>query len=470
MLAQINQALQTIDAWVWGPPMLIGAFGLGLIYTIALKGLSIKRLPMALKLMFQHDKDAEGEVSPFGAICTTLAGNLGTGNIVGVATALVAGGPGALFWIWIVAALGMACKYAEGLLAVKYRTVDADGHALGGPFYYIERGLGKKWKPLASLFAFFGALACAGSIGTTTQINGIVDSINNVVDPNLEHTVHIGFLNLEYSYVTIIVSIVLVVVVSCILAGGLKRITQVAEIVVPVMAVIYVVYCLATLLCNIPKIPSAFASVFIGAFDPSAVTGGAVGSFFIVLQKGVARGVFSSETCLGSAPIAAAAAKTDSPVKQGLVTMNSNFFDTLVVCTSTGIAIIMTDAWNLGIDGVSVTTRAFQRGVPFLPEWFATIIMMLCLVFFAFTTIIGWEYYGERCWEYLFKGNVKACKIYRVIYVAVIFIGAYMTVGAIWTISDIFTAAMAFPNMIALLLLVKDVTGETRAYFDKVKC
>ena len=239
MLAQINQALQTIDAWVWGPPMLIGAFGLGLIYTIALKGLSIKRLPMALKLMFQHDKDAEGEVSPFGAICTTLAGNLGTGNIVGVATALVAGGPGALFWIWVVAALGMACKYTEGLLAVKYRTVDADCHALGGPFYYIERGLGKKWKPLASLFAFFGALACAGSIGTTTQINGIVDSINNVVDPNLEHTVHIGFLNLEYSYVTIIVSIVLVVVVSCILAGGLKRITQVAEIVVPCILCIY---------------------------------------------------------------------------------------------------------------------------------------------------------------------------------------------------------------------------------------
>lgn len=363
--------------------------------TIALKGRSIVKLPLALKLMFRRNANAEGEISPFGAICTTLAGNLGTGNIVGVATALVAGGPGALFWIWVIAILGMACKYAEGFLAVKYRHVDEDGHVLGGPFYYIERGMGLKWKPLAKTFALFGGLAAAGSIGTTTQINGIVDAVKNVFDPDSLHTVHVGAL--EYSTCTIIVSLILLVVVSVVLAGGLKRITHVSEIVVPVMAILYILFCIAILIFNASYIPAAFGKVFVGAFDPSAVTGGAIGSFIIVLQKGIVRGVFSNETCLGSAPIAAAAARTDSPVEQGLVTMNSNFFDTLVVCTATGIAIIMTDAWNVGMDGVSVTMYAFQNGLPFLPNGVTHIMLMLSLAFFAFTTIIGWEYYGERC-------------------------------------------------------------------------
>ena len=394
--------LNTVDGIVWGIPMLVLVMFTGIYYTIRLKNLSFTKLGMALKLMFSRDKTADGEVTSFGAICTTLAGNLVTGNIVGVATALVAGGPGAMFWIWMAAGFGMATKYAEGLLAVKYRTFE-DGHALGGPFFYIEKGLGSNWKWMAKLFAFFGAFACIMGVGTFTQINGVTDATKAVLDPNNQH---IAFGN--YSWVVVIVSLIAAALIGFVLIGGIKRIASFAELVVPTMAIVYIVYCVAILICNFKFIPHALYEIFYGAFNPSAVTGGVIGSIFICIQKGISRGVFSSETCLGSAPIAAASAMTDSPVKQGLVTMTSNFIDTLVICSCTGIAIIMTGSWNMGLDGVAVTTKAFQIGIPGIPPIVANIVLMLSLVFFAFTTAVGWEYYGERCLEYLFNGNFMA--------------------------------------------------------------
>lgn len=441
--------------------MWVVVIGLGILYTFYLKGLSFTKLGMALKLMFKRDSEAEGEISAFGAICTTLAGNLGTGNIVGVATALVAGGPGALFWIWVVAAFGMATKYAEGLLAVKYRTVDENGHALGGPFYYIERGLGAKWRWLAKLFGLFGATACALGVGTFTQINGVVDATVAVFDPENKYVAFGG-----YSWVVVIVSIVAAIVVAMVLAGGLKRTAAFAEIVVPVMAVIYIIYCLLILLFNIKFLPTALYQIFYGAFNPVAATGGAIGSAYICVSKGIARGVFSSETCLGSAPIAAASAKTDSAEKQGLVTMTSNFVDTLLVCTATGIAIIMTGAWDMGLDGVAVTTQAFILGVPILPAIVPRAILMICLVSFAFTTCVGWEYYGERCFEYLANGSRKACYGYRVFWVVAVLFGAFMTVTDIWTIADIVCGLMAFPNSFALLMLFREVGRDTNTYFS----
>ena len=353
MLAQIDHIISSIDSFIWGIPMLVLVMLTCILYTFGLKFMSIRKLPLALKSLFQNDDDGEGEVSPFGAICTTLAANLGTGSIVGVATALVAGGPGALLWLWIAIALGMATKYAEGFLAVKYRSIDEEGHVLGGPFYYIERGMGAKWKPLALLFAFLGGVATAGGIGTATQINGICDTVKNLVDPDSKYMLSLG--SLEYSWCVVVVSIVLSIVLIIILAGGLKRVSQFAEVVVPIMAVIYIGYCIAILVFNVGSIPKAFYNVFVGAFNPAAITVGAIGSFFVVMQTGIARSVFSGELCLGSAPIAAAAAKTNDPVKQGLITMTSNFV-VFLICTCTGIAIVATDSWNVGLNGVSVTT------------------------------------------------------------------------------------------------------------------
>ena len=337
---------------------------------------------------------------------------------------------------------------------------------LGGPFYYIERGMGAKWKPLALLFAFLGGVATAGGIGTATQINGICDTVKNLVDPDSKYMLSLG--SLEYSWCVVVVSIVLSIVLIIILAGGLKRVSQFAEVVVPIMAVIYIGYCIAILVFNVGSIPKAFYNVFVGAFNPSAITGGAIGSFFVVMQTGIARSVFSGELCLGSAPIAAAAAKTNDPVKQGLITMTSNFV-VFLICTCTGIAIVATDSWNVGLNGVSVTTRAFQMGLPFVPKTLVNLIMMLCLAFFAFTTIVGWEYYGERCWEYLFNGSKRACIFYRVLYILICFIGAYLSVSTIWTISNILCGLMAFPNMIALLMLIKDVAHDTKKYFTSDK-
>ncbi len=464
----INKILENVDNLVWNVPLMVLILVGGIMLTLRLGGLQLRRLPLALKWMVKNEEEGDGEVTSFGALCTALSATIGTGNIVGVATAIAAGGPGALFWMEVAALFGMATKYAEGLLAVKYRVVDEDNHALGGPFYYIERGMGTKWKWLAKLFAFFGVCVGLMGIGTFSQVNGISSAVNNFFDPNQNWTVSIPGVG-TYSWTVVIASLVLSVCVALILIGGIKRIANVSQVVVPFMAVIYVVLCVTLILCNIKEIPQAVVTIVKGAFNPSAVTGGVVGTLFIAMQKGVARGIFSNEAGLGSAPIAAAAAQTKEPVRQGLVSMTGTFIDTIVICTMTGLAIVLTGAWQVeGIEGVEVTTYAFSKGLP-IPEDVSAFLLMLCLIFFAFTTILGWDYYSERCLEYLSGGKKKLVKAYRWLYILAVFVGPYMTIKAVWTLADIFNGMMAFPNMIAIFALSGVVVKETKDFFQKEK-
>ena len=402
----------------------------------------------------------------FASLCTALSATIGTGNIVGVATALVAGGPGALFWMWIAALVGTATKYSECLLAVKYRVIQKDGHILGGPFYYIEHGMGKKWKWLAKLFAFFGVGVGLLGIGTFTQINGITSAVNNFFDANNQWTVTL--FGREYSWSVIISGILLTIFAALVLIGGLKRISSVAQVIVPFMAVTYFIVTLAILVYNFREIPNALATIVQSAFGLRAVGGGAIGSMMMAMQMGVARGIFSNEAGLGSAPIAAAAAVADAPAQQGLISMMGTFIDTIVICTMTGLTIVITGSWNIGLEGVSVTTRAFQMGLP-LPAQFSSFILMLCLVFFAFTTILGWNYYSERCLEYIIGDKKNVIKAYKWLYILCIFIGPFMTVSAVWTIADIFNGLMAIPNLIALIALNGVVVSETNKYLNSLK-
>ena len=465
----INDVLTTIDDFVWGVPLMVLILAGGLLLTARLGFLQIRKLPLALKWMVKNEDEGHGEISSFSALCTALSATIGTGNIVGVATAVGTGGPGALFWMVVTAFFGMATKYAEGLLAVKYRVVAPDGHSLGGPFYYIEQGMGKKWTWLAKLFAFFGVCVGLFGIGTFSQVNGISSAVHNFFDPTDAHTVKLlPFLG-DYSWAVVIASLVLAFCVAAVLIGGVKRIASVSQIIVPFMAVIYIVFVLSLVICNITAVPAAFKTIVVAAFTPKAITGGAVGSMLVAMQKGVARGIFSNEAGLGSAPIAAAAAKTKEPVRQGLVSMTGTFIDTIVICTLSGLSIVLTGAWQVdGLEGVAVTTYAFQQGLPF-PAEVSSFILMLCLVFFAFTTILGWDYYSERCLEYLTKGNQKAIKIFRWLYIFAVFIGPYMTVSAVWTIADIFNGLMALPNMIALFALNGVVVAETKKFFERHK-
>lgn len=465
----VNDFLAAVDNFVWGVPLMVLIMCGGLLLTVRLGVLQIRKLPLALKWMIKNEEEAEGEISSFAALCTALSATIGTGNIVGVATAVGAGGPGALFWMVLAAFFGMATKYSEGLLAVKYRVVAEDGHSLGGPFYYIERGMGDKWKWLAKVFAFFGVCVGLFGIGTFSQVNGIASAVNGFFDPDNAHCVKLlPFLG-KYSWSVVIASLILAFCVAAVLIGGVKRIASVSQIVVPFMAVIYVVFVIVLIVCNITAVPAAFQVIVKAAFSPRAVTGGAVGSMLVAMQKGVARGIFSNEAGLGSAPIAAAAAQTKEPVRQGLVSMTGTFIDTIVICTLTGLSIVLSGAWQVdGLEGVQVTTYAFQKGLPF-PEEVSAFILMLCLVFFAFTTILGWDYYSERCLEYLSGGNMKSVKVFRWIYIFAVFIGPYMTVSAVWTIADIFNGLMALPNMIALFALSGVVVKETKTFFAKQK-
>ena len=469
MWKTINDILNSIDNFVWGVPLMILILAGGILLTIRLGVMQIRKLPLALKWMVKNEEGGEGEISSFSALCTALSATIGTGNIVGVATAVGTGGPGALFWMVVTAFFGMSTKFAEGLLAVKYRVVGKDGHSLGGPFYYIELGMGKKWKWLAKLFAFFGVCVGLFGIGTFSQVNGISSAVHNFFDPNDLHCVKLlPFLG-EYSWSVIISSLVLSICVATVLIGGIKRIANVSQIIVPFMAIIYFAFAAILIIGNITAIPSAIAVSVKAAFSPKAVTGGVVGSIFVAMQKGIARGIFSNEAGLGSAPIAAAAAQTKEPVRQGLVSMTGTFIDTIVICTLTGLSIVLTGAWQVpGLEGVDVTTYAFQQGLPFPPQ-ISAFILMLCLVFFAFTTILGWDYYSERCLEYLSGGNIKHVKIFRWIYILAVFIGPYMTVSAVWTIADIFNGLMAIPNMIAIFALSGVVAKETRDFFQRHK-
>ena len=454
--------LKAIDDFVWGVPLIVLILAVGIFLTIRLRGLQITKLSLAIKHMLANEKNGEhGEVSSFGALCTALSATIGTGNIVGVATALVAGGPGALFWMWIAALLGTATKYSECLLAIKYRVVAKDGHIVGGPFYYIENGMGEKWKWLAKIFAFFGVGVGLLGIGTFTQINGITGAVNNFFDP--QNTCTVELFGRTYSWTVVIAGIILTLCVALVIIGGIKRISTVAQVVVPFMALLYVVVVLIVLFTHLSAIPGALVEIVQSAFGLRAAAGGTLGSILIAMQMGIARGIFSNEAGLGSAPIAAAAAQTKEPARQGLVSMTGTFIDTIVICTMTGLSIVITGTWNTGLEGVAITTAAFQKGLPF-PPVVASFALMLCLVFFAFTTILGWDYYGERCLEYLFNKNMKAVKAYRWLYILCVFIGPYMTVAAVWNIADIFNALMAFPNLVALLALSKVVVKETKDF------
>ena len=436
--------LNNIDSFIWGPSLLILLVGTGILFTFKLGFLQITKLPKALKLIFFAENNGNGDISSFGALCTALAATVGTGNIVGVATAIKAGGPGSLFWMWLAAFFGMATKYAEGVLAIKYRTKDKNGQISGGPMYYILNGMGEKYKPLAVFFAFSGILVALLGIGTFTQVNAITDAINGSfgIDPR-------------------ITGIILAILVALIVFGGLQSISKVSTKVVPFMSVAYILICLLILGNSFKQIPQAFVLIIKSAFNPTAAFGGFLGSTVsMAIRNGIARGVFSNESGLGSAPIAAAAAKTEWPAEQGLISMTGTFIDSLVICTLTGLSLILSDVWQSDLNGAIMTQAAFASIFPTIGPLFLTLSLSL----FAFTTILGWSYYGERCFEFLF--GVKCINGYRAIFVTMVLLGAFLKLDVVWIIADIVNGLMALPNLIALIALSSVVIDETKLYIN----
>jgi len=445
----ISDFVSAVNGLVWGPPMLVMILGVGLFLSIGLKLMPVLKLGAGFRLMWSgraRGEADEGEIPPFQALMTALSATVGTGNIAGVATAVFLGGPGALFWMWLTALVGMATKYSEAVLAVRFREVDERGKHVGGPMYYIRNGLGNKWAWLGVLFAIFAAVAAFG-IGNTVQANSVAD----VLETNfgLPHWV---------------TGLILMVLVGMVLIGGIRRIGQVASALVPFMAVSYVLIGLIVLAINANEIPSAIAMVFSSAFSGSAAEGGFAGAaVWAAIRFGVARGIFSNEAGLGSAPIAHAVAQTKDPVKQGMVAMLGTFIDTIIVCSITGLVIITSGAWTSGETGAALTSLAFESGLP----GFGNYIVAISLAIFAFTTILGWSFYGERCIEFLF--GTRAIVPYRVVWIIAIPVGATVNLGFIWLLADTLNAMMALPNLIALLLLSPVVFKLSRAYFDKEK-
>ena len=436
------EILNEIDTFVWGPPLLVLLVGTGILLTFRLKLLQVFKLPQALGLIFSAKNDGSGDVNSFKALCTALAATVGTGNIVGVATAIKAGGPGALFWMWMAAFFGMATKYSECLLAVKYRTVDANGNISGGPMYYIENGLGKKYKPLAVMFAIFGVLCAYFGIGTFAQVNSIVE-----------------ITQISAGIPVVYTGIALTVVVAAVTIGGLKSIATVAAKVVPAMALLYFLTTVGIMIVFADQVPAAIATVLNSAFTPTAAQGGFLGAtVMLAMRSGVARGVFSNESGLGSAPIVAAAAKTKWAAEQGLISMTGTFIDTIIICTLTGLSLVVSGVWCGPLNGAAMTESAFTMAFPA----FGSLLLLVGLVLFAFTTILGWNYYGERCVEYLM--GVKAILPYRIIFICLIACGPFLKLEEIWVLADIVNGLMAIPNLIALIALSGVVVAETKAY------
>ena len=436
------EILNEIDAFVWGPPLLVLLVGTGILLTFRLKLLQVFKLPQALGLIFSAKNDGSGDVNSFKALCTALAATVGTGNIVGVATAIKAGGPGALFWMWMAAFFGMATKYSECLLAVKYRTVDANGNISGGPMYYIENGLGKKYKPLAVMFAIFGVLCAYFGIGTFAQVNSIVE-----------------ITQISAGIPVVYTGIALTVVVAAVTIGGLKSIATVAAKVVPAMALLYFLTTVGIMIVFADQVPAAIATVLNSAFTPTAAQGGFLGAtVMLAMRSGVARGVFSNESGLGSAPIVAAAAKTKWAAEQGLISMTGTFIDTIIICTLTGLSLVVSGVWCGPLNGAAMTESAFTMAFPA----FGSMLLLVGLVLFAFTTILGWNYYGERCVEYLM--GVKAILPNRIIFICLIACGPFLKLEEIWVLADIVNGLMAIPNLIALIALSGVVVAETKAY------
>ncbi len=439
--------LNQIDSIVWGPWLLILLVGTGVFLSCRLGFLQVMKLPRALKLIFFARNKGDGDIDSFKALCTALAATVGTGNIVGVATAIKLGGPGALFWMWLAAFFGMATKFSEGCLAVKFRQVDDQGNIAGGPMYYIEMGLGKKWKPLAIAFALFGIMTAMLGSGTTTQMNAIVSSVNA------------GF-----GVSTYITCAIVTMLVAIITFGGLQSISKTASKIVPAMAVIYFIITVIFLIMNASEVPHAVSQVITGAFNGTAAAGGFAGAgLMLTIRSGIARGLYSNESGLGSAPIVAAAAKTKWPAEQGLISMTGTFIDTIIICTLTGLVLVVSGAWMGDVNGAALTNAAFAMAFP----TYGSIILCVGLTLFAFTTILGWNYYGERCVEYLV--GVKGIMPYRIIFIALVACGAFIKLDVIWVLADIVNGLMAIPNLIALIGLSGVVVAETKKYFAHLK-
>ena len=438
----INDIVAAASNFVWGPVMLVFLVGTGIFLTVGLRFISWRKLPLAIKLIFSRERHhREGDVSSFQALMTALSATVGTGNIAGVATAIFVGGPGALFWMWICALFGMATKYSEAVLAVKYRQVNSDGTFVGGPMWYISQGLGCRW--LGWLFALFGSFAAFG-IGNMVQANSVADVLqaNLAIDP-------------------LITGIVMSIMTGLVLVGGIKRIGKVTARLVPFMVLTYIGAAILIIILNLEKIPGVFSLVFTHAFSPISPIGGFAGATMAkAIQLGVTRGVFSNEAGLGSAPIVHAVAKTNSPVRQGLIAMNGTFIDTIVVCTMTGIIILLNqDVWTSGQTAAPLSSLAFETALPGVGKW----VVSAGLIFFAYSTIIGWSYYGESCVRYLC--GAKAIIHYRWIYCLLVIVGACTKVSLVWNISDVMNGAMAIPNLVALLGLSGVVFRETKKYF-----
>ena len=434
--------LNAIDSFMWGPPLITLLVGTGIFLTIRLHLLQVFRLPKALGLIFKAKNHGEGDVSSFKALCVALAATVGTGNIVGVATAVKVGGPGAIFWMWMAAFFGMATKYAEGLLAVKYRSTDEKGEIAGGPMFYIRNGMGEKYKPLATFFAVATILVPYLGIGTFPQVNAIVDSFE-----------------ISFGVPKLATDVLLTILIAAITIGGLQSIAKVASKVIPFMAVMYIAISLGLILMHLDAVPAAVSLILESAFTGTAAAGGFAGStIMMAMQNGIARGVFSNESGLGSAPIAAAAAKTKHPAEQGLISMTGTFIDTIIICTMTGLALVLTGVWQGDAAGAAMTSAAFASVYGFLGSQLLTIALAL----FAFTTILGWNYYGERACIYLM--GTKGVLPYRVIFIALIASGAFLKLEAIWILADIVNGLMAIPNLIALIALSGVVVAETKSY------
>ena len=440
----VLQIAKDLDTLAWGWPLLILLLGTGLLLTIKLGCLQLTKLPTALKLIFSAKNNGKGDVSSFGALCTALAATVGTGNIVGVATAIAAGGPGALFWMWVAAFIGMATKYAEGVLAIKYRVVDANGQMSGGPMYYITNGLGAKFKPLATFFALSGVLVALLGIGTFSQVNAITSNLKSLTGISPK-----------------VVSILLALFVGIIIIGGIQSISRVSTKIVPLMATFYIIACFIILCLFYKEVPSAFYTIISSAFTGHAAIGGFAGAAMKeAISKGVARGVFSNESGLGSAPIAAAAAKTEWPAEQGLISMTGTFIDSIIICTLTGLTLVVTGVWSTDTSAELMAQSAFSHHFGFI----GALVLSICLILFAFTTILGWNYYGERCIEFLF--GVKGILPYKIVFILMVALGGFLEMELVWVIADLVNALMAFPNLIALLLLTPVVVSETKKYFE----
>ena len=444
---QLESILNEISSHIWGPVMLALLLGTGIYLTFGLRLFTFRRVIAAVVILWQGRRsDKEGDITPFQALMTALSATIGTGNIAGVATAIALGGPGAIFWMWLTALFGMATKYAEAVLAVEYREIDDQGQHVGGPMYYIKNGLKGRWNWLATAFAFFGAFAAFG-IGNMVQANSVADAVQSLFQVPVQYT-----------------AIVLTLFSAVVILGGIRRIAEVASALVPVMAISYIVCALWVIVDNYQEIPQALTLIVQSAFTETAAVGGFTGAaVWAAIRFGVARGIFSNEAGLGSAPIAHAAAKTNDPIRQGMIAMLGTFIDTILICTMTALVIILSGVWSSGENGAALSTLAFETGLPGIGSY----VVVLGLVVFAFTTILGWSYYGERCAEYLF--GTRVIWPYRVLWLVAIPVGAMSKLTLVWLVADILNGMMAIPNLIALGLLSPVIFRMTSHYLRTEK-